>query len=435
MSGKALMVFFALAIALEPAHADRCETLAANLCAAPPNGPGGQFIDETGYTYQYNKTREIVRLLDSHANVIKEKAASYVDALEKQNAFKKIFPYLPSSVRATCTKTPARCRETLESQVVELLRFDLSGGAVSKRFDINELGLLNAEDDDYGRTRSEAQDAIVKDSDSNMTKKLNDEVFPLLAEHIARVVASLIPDSPSRQMILAKLAGVHYGGDACLPLLFGSANLPSIAHIGAFYDPDNNSVRICRGFFGANTSLYPLYNTVAHEMTHSIDPCALMQANPDQPKVKTLRSRDELSPWANVIACLRDTKSTGARNLASNLDADSCAADQVTEAFADFVATEVMGQLIEEGTLGPKERTPQAMEAGIANIWRYTCRAPTLGKDDPHPSPQLRIDRLTAVHPVIRSALGCSPLPKNRVYCGNHEQSAMPASTPRNKKH
>jgi len=429
MKIPALMIF--LSLAAYPARADRCDALPATTCQSAPNGPQGQFTDETGYALHYNKNREIARLVNSHSNLIAEKVKAYVDTLARRNDYKRIFPFLPSNVRTTCAKSPARCRETVEAQAIELMKFDLSGGVVGrKKFDIANLGLLISGDDDYGRARNEAQNAIIRAPDAAMEKKLHEEILPLLAERIARVVRTLIPDSPEREAMLAKLAGVRYIGDLCRPLIFGGPDVTSIAQITATYDPDKNGVRICRGFFGTNTSLYPLYNTIAHEMTHSIDPCALMLAKPDQPTAPTLGERDARSPWAAVIACLRDKKSTGARNLASTLDASQCLSDQIGEAVADFVATEVMAQLIEEGLLGPREPTPQSMEVGLANIWRYACRAVYMGKNDPHQSPQTRIERITAVHPVIRAALGCGALPKNRVYCGAHPGAAAgPAST------
>lgn len=417
-----------LALAVSPARADRCDELFARTCQSAPTGPQGQFKDETGYALHFNQNREVARLIKTHKDLIKEKVKGYVDTLAREGTYKKILPFLSATTRTTCAKTPARCHGSVEAEVVELMQFDLSGGVIhAKQFDIANLGLLNSGDDDYGRARADVESAILQDPDRVMEKKLREEVFPLLADRIAKVVRRLVPASAERDAMLTKIAGVRYLDDQCRPI-FGAPDVTSIAQITAHYVPDKNAVRICRGFFGTNPSLYPLYNTIAHEMTHSIDPCALMLAQTNPPQAASLRERDGHSPWATVISCLRNKKSTGARNLASTLDPSQCLNDQIGEAIADFVATEVMAELLEDGTLGTKDRTPDQALAGIANIWRYTCRAPYLGKDDPHPSPQSRMERITAVHPTIRAILGCGALPKDRLYCGTQTGAVGPAS-------
>lgn len=410
------------------ALADRCDQLARTTCQTKGSGP---FADETGTTLHFDQNREVKRLIAKHTDIIKEKVKGYLDLLEAQNDLKRITAFLPAGVKSSCRRSAVGCREKLETETVELMKFDLSAGIVNRgKLDISNLGLLNS-DDDYNRARTKAQETILKASDQTMNERLANEILPrILIPRIARVVQSLIPDTPVRAAMLTRLSEVRYGGDLCRPLIFGGPDVTSIAQIGAIYDPDSNKVKICRGFFGTNTSLYALYNTVAHEITHSIDPCALMLASTDHPQYQTLSERDARSPWAEVINCLRDERSTGARNLDASLEPSKCFKDQIGESIADFVATEVMGMLVEEGLLGPSpsERTAETMEKGIANIWRYTCRAEHLGASDPHPSPRQRIERLTAVHPVIRSALGCGPLPKNRIYCGRGGASPMPAS-------
>ena len=93
--------------------------------------------------------------------------------------------------------------------------------------------------------------------------------------------------------------------------------------------------------------------------------------------------------------------------------------DQVTEAFADRMADEILPDYIEKhhATL-----TVEQKRIGYSNVYRGACPRKGVGElptaHDVHPDTQKRVDRSLLVHPKVRKQMGCQEAPpEGRKFC------------------
>jgi hypothetical protein len=408
-STTTLAIFVSLLIP-SISNADSCESLYQLTCQTAAKSAEGRFEDETGYSVRYNKNREIKRIIESNQTILNESVQAFVAAIADRKQLIPLLPYLPTEIKANCRELNAGCREALNHSLAELLQFDLSGAVLFKdKFEATKLGILNAHDD-YNRMRTDVLEKIKDAKDSALEKKLNNEIFPLIIEQVQKVIRDLLLESPEREQMLERVAQVRYAGDLCRPMIYGRPDLPSISQNGAVYDSEENSVQLCRGFLGANTSLFSLYYTIAREVAHSIDPCTLkkIEQNP------TLTHEPvQKSPWYPLMSCLANERSLGdavGKQVSSRVQNPKlCTQEPMNHALADFVATEVIAQLMTDSVT---TALPQS-ENGLANAWRPSCGTPSASS---------RIDRILVAHPVVRDILGCSTLPTERTYCGHPEK-------------
>jgi hypothetical protein len=249
-----------------------------------------------------------------------------------------------------------------------------------------------------------------------------------MREEVLAVVKKYLPASKRSEAVFRAVERVRYGGDLCGSFsLFGDPGVSAIAPIGAYFEPDaqGGNVKLCRGLLDATTSRFALANAIAHEITHSIDPCTISEKDPTAPKKFASRKQmDEWGPWADAVLCLRGRKSVGALSFQNSFQAKHCREDQIVEALPDLIASQVVGRLVEESWFGAGG--PDELLKGIANIWRFACPTgkPTVEKD-PHSSTRVRMERLIALQPAVRKALQCGPVPKGEVYCGYPGQEAQ----------
>jgi len=134
--------------------------------------------------------------------------------------------------------------------------------------------------------------------------------------------------------------------------------------------------------------------TLSHELAHSIDPCELRSSG------IPLESYDRLN------ACFLATGVVATRAVRQECGDD----DQLSEAFADWVAIRITARALEKYSA---EFDQTQLRAAAANAVADLCDeedSPEEHDDLTHPSPKVRIERIFARNPQIRSILGC-PLP------------------------
>lgn len=401
---------------------ERCERLAEETCRADADG-----IDPTGYVLNNDRTREVRRIVESNRKNFEETAGLILNELGAASDIKLALEALKMDGLKIC-RAPggsadfAKCLERLKDELVNTLIVDLSNskaGKPNRKLDLEKFGRL-VQGSIYNKHSSELLESINQTPDPDFLTRIENKMLPEIRSEIAEVMKRLLPDDGIRAHLLEQLGKVRYAGDFCPAELFGGNSLARLAQIGAFMEPDGDDgkpdprIFVCRGMIGSMTSAYALTNIIAHEMTHSVDPCRVVHLG-KQRAPQTVAEFDDKSPWSDLMRCLRRKDSVAAKNVSSQLPPD-CKMDQVSEGVADFVAAEVVGSLIRKKRLAGAN-TEEILK-GVANIWRIACKAPTVDADmDTHATLKLRIERILALQPDVRKALSCGPTPKDRVYC------------------
>jgi hypothetical protein len=215
------------------------------------------------------------------------------------------------------------------------------------------------------------------------------------------------------------------------------------------YLPTQNAFKYCSGLRIQNDSEFQMAFIMAHELTHSIDPCGISIGPEDYrfkytPDASREKAENEY-PIPGVIKCLRSEKSIHAGFFKPNQMMASgygqvgpgggympdpsmmpptkptsklplfCDKDQIGESFSDWMAAEVTPEYIQKNF--PKLSVDQYRN-GYSNIWRGICEdevAKTLNPNfgyDPHPDQVDRTNRLILAQPTIRKQMNCTkPLP------------------------
>jgi hypothetical protein len=268
-----------------------------------------------------------------------------------------------------------------------------------------------------------------REVDPQKVKLLESRVFPELKEALLKKIATF-PLTPSlRQKVLARVRKIRldksYQCDAgIVPMLFAATLV---------YNANTNSIHVCEGLLGKNFSEFKLAQAIAHEMTHSFDPCNIADVLPAVIRYSStsdLAVRDSEYLWPEVLQCLRSQSSIGARAwpsdpVVSSSDDDSnhaksdeppyydyCDKDQVIEAFADWMSAELFTTYISRHY---PHLTRQQWYEGYSNIFRFNCYE-KFEEQDRHPAIAQRISRILVANPVVRQKLGCAA-PTGLNYC------------------
>lgn len=319
--------------------------------------------------------------------------------------------------------------------------------------------------------------------------KLRDEVFPRVRELLIKKVSSLVQDEAVRKKMLDKIRDIRFNGSACVQGANSQETISDLLTTNAFYTNNSNTFTYCSGSMLSNTSEFQMVHTIAHELSHSIDPCRISQG-PAAPfayaKTETQETAESRFPIP-VLSCLRGTDSAnayrtprggalpygniggigmpkpnsetaspngyfnygGGTNYPTYGTAQTpgmgvgvaapaapfdgfCQSDQVNEAFCDWMAYEVLPEYMKHNH--PK-LTKQQLRNGYSNVWRGNCQQPEAGNNGgTHPTQARRVDYLLLMQPEVRNQLGCPPSVDGRVYCEPGKTAAgglgMPLQSP-----
>lgn len=190
-------------------------------------------------------------------------------------------------------------------------------------------------------------------------------------------------------------------------ITFGIADCPGLGTNNAWYRPDTNTIAICYGHVLQNRSLFATVSVIAHELTHSIDPCVY-------PKFFKPYTAQDLAtvvseyPFGPTLLCLAQESSVGARMLSTTPD---ICKSQFGESFADTMAAEILTEYMARFA-SDTVKTVEDYRAGVENIWRTQCRsghaANRAEQNDVHPRPEDRTNFILGANRNVRRSMGCA---------------------------
>ena len=366
-----------------------------------------------------------------------------------------------------CTSTSpedlAACRENLIDGLTDIAQSSAMGNLVPKtglerRGDLADLMYIT-QNGAFHKVIQELDNQTQKNFENpELINKIQSKVFPKIKSLIvARLQVMPISDEQKKIMI-SKVSSISFDGTDCGNLNYkrkqGEDIVASLLVPNAFYNPVQNNFRICAGFLLQSTSEFQIGEVIAHELSHSLDPCNIASGPSDlglkYSNPQDIQKMENEYPIKNVLKCLRDKRSVGARNFDLEMQAsigpgaenrcanygcssepskrnggarsgappDSaanfCRNDQVGESFADWMAAEVLPTYMEDNY----KLTTDQYRNGYANVFRTGCQG-SFGQvsSDIHPALELRINKILLANPKIQSQMGCPASNSSVLYC------------------
>ena len=156
-------------------------------------------------------------------------------------------------------------------------------------------------------------------------------------------------------------------------------------------------IRVGGAYLSTATSWFNLVFSMAHEFGHSIDPCETQDA-----KIK-------IQVYPKLVQCFAQN-----HIIRANTPEFVCGAhDQLSEAYADWLASQVTRRALEE--FSKEYDAHQILMAAVNSVKDLCDQEESLDSTEEifHPAPEIRIDEIFASEPGIRSLLGCPAKP----YC------------------
>lgn len=307
-----------------------CNDLARFACAP------GSYKDGTG---EIKSESEISRFMSSYAEksraVLHERFQKLLSNPENSYFRDVAIAGLGLKNSPQCSSTSAEdvsaCRENLIDGLTTIAQKQALGPlmpstGLERQGNLKDLNYI-IQNNAYQKVISELNDQVQKDlGNPEMTKKIQDKVFPKIRDLIiARLKQLNIPDE-QRNLMISKVGSIAFEGTTCEELGGGRRGrsneevVSSLLIPNAFYDPQRNIFKLCSGYLLQSTSEFQIATTIAHELSHSIDPCFIAQGPADMgfkySNQQDLKKMESEYPIKNVIQCLRDKRSIGARNLA-----------------------------------------------------------------------------------------------------------------------
>lgn len=464
-----------------------CNDLARFACAP------GSYKDGTG---EIKSESEISRFMSSYAD--KSRTALH-DRFQKllsspENSYFKDVAIAGLGLKNSpqCSSTSAEdvlaCRENLIDGLTTIAQKQALGPlmprtGLERQGNLKDLDYI-IQNNSYQKVIQELNDQVQKDlGNPEMTKRIQENIFPKIKELIvARLKQLSIPDE-QRNLMINKLSSISFEGTTCEELGGGRRGrsngevVSSLLVPNAFYDPQRNIFKLCSGYLLQSTSEFQIATTIAHELSHSIDPCNVAQGPADMGfKYSTdqdLKKMESEYPIRNVIQCLRDKRSIGARSSETGDEdlgsggmmgmygtgangfpepssyekrttvrrmspasrepkkASFCDGDQIGESFSDWMAVEVLPTYMEKNY----KLTTEQYRNGYANARRLICSVQPEGMGnfggEPHPPIENRINKIILVNPKVRAQMGCPQKHPTNVYCDSEKPLDSPSEPQR----
>lgn len=239
----------------------------------------------------------------------------------------------------------------------------------------------------------------------------------MVKELLLTNLEKLAPSETKTQM-LKKVRAIKFDGTNCEAMLptqnKGDASLVERYIQNAYYDGDRNDFHYCNGMGLLGQSESAQIWTIAHELAHSIDPCNIAKKTEQGLQVMQYTKKSEGAlgehPFAAALQCLRHTQSVGAKPIKDSTVPFCSNSDQITEAFADLLAGEVVAnhlQAKQKQSSQSKEQIRIQMQSAVESICEDGDSHTTENQPDEHPTAELRINRLFLANKALRDLSGC----------------------------
>lgn len=308
------------------AQSPLCENMAEYACAP------GRFEDDTGVVRSETEVRErINQYAASQRESIQSEFTRKLSQPSGQFFASKTAAALGLAGSPSCgTQQGLRasaCVQQLAQGLTEItlrLNYGLTGEEIRPQVLLSDLehvafdeNFLSVSRDLYAR----AQRDLV---DQNQVQKIRNEVFPRVRAALIQRLRQMNISDEHRQRMITRIESVQFAGTDCgRPNVTESINAPpaisSLYQPQAFYNAATHTFKYCSGMLMQTTSEFSAAFVIAHELSHSLDPCGITRGPAslvlNYRNTQDLALRDAEYPIPHVLQCLRSERSVGARNI------------------------------------------------------------------------------------------------------------------------
>jgi len=249
-----------------------CKNLYAATCIPTTRDDG------TGISYSPGDTKD---RLDRAAAVSKDKLMAEVRKFlgDENNEHLRDLILKAQNLDEDICEEPherARCNEAAQQGLFELVRKAMFGPGHSgdhRSYKLEDIApvVLNARFQEMvTRVSDDLENSVLKPDDWT---RIKDKVFPRVKDQVIARLETLPIEEKVKKRMIAKIKNIRYMGNDCSKLGENTMNP------GAFYQPAQNGVYLCKGNLLSTTSEFAIVQALAHEIGHAIDPCNI--AAPD----------------------------------------------------------------------------------------------------------------------------------------------------------
>lgn len=406
----------------------------------------GIIDDGTGKSSNATNTNDQSKRLESKAfEIAKEKFRETLSD-SQNNYFRKValsatgLSLHPSCKQSESKELSKNCLEMLASGVADIFARQQTKTFVSSAFNqisddpIEDITFLT-DSALFKKVQTEVLASIKIEMKERQVEEKIQKVFLRVKNQLANKIESQVTNQKLKQALIEKIQAVQFIGTDCSKDFGASEKIPGLFISNAFYDVVKNSFKYCLGTTVQNDSEFQMVFMIAHELAHGISPCGITKgpsdftfkySNPTDRK----KSEQEFPFYSSVLSCLRDKRSIQAEfkeaneeSLETSKEPVFCNNDQIDEAFADWMATELIPEYIENHH--PKLSQEQKI-LGYSNVARGDCviqdaleiyKSQNSKKFDVHPDMRSRVNNILLSHPKVREQMGCNKLGEDKIYC------------------
>ncbi len=396
-----------------------CTDLAAHTCAQrePDDGTGkSKLVDPLSFINS-ELARIRPRLVTEFTKLISGSTGAELRALAIQAFnFEEEKACLPSSNNSNCVSLLVD--RMIESYKLKEFGREVMSDAYFFSGDSIATGRLLSDTRYFAVVKkiAEEQKALVPQT---LLENIEKNIFPKTKDLLKARIKSMSISSAQKVAMLEKIDSATYEGANCESLQDDASGIAPAFIPNAFYNPETNSFQFCLGYLRISDSEFNIVHTIAHELSHSIDPCRISEGDIVAPasQRKSDAKVDDTYLKKNFLKCLRSKESIGAKRLQDDTPMPMsatealvyndthrlCGGDELNEAVPDWFAAEVVAEYSE---IYFKNLTRTQKQAGFANILRPTCNE-TRFDGSQHPKSTDRLNGLILVQPKIRTEMGC----------------------------
>jgi hypothetical protein len=373
-----------------------CDDLYSAACAPGENrpaDPSGKILSQEEVAQKLNEAREKIRPR------LTEIARS---ELTSNAQFKKA---VMKVVR--CAKD---CERKREQTVVDLLEREAIGGKTPYRdVDLYDIYSLIGEPGFEKISRQAGDEYHLLLTPPQVRKDIEGKFFDRLKMLAKERIDQLQMPDEIRRKILARIDKVGLHAGSC-GLIREEQLYPETLSFSGL----NDDIRICEAALVKVDSRIALASLILHELGHPFDPCHIADRKNGLMTYILNRPRDAQYPLRDLVNCLRQPESGGAKFN------ENCGKDQIGEAMSDWFRAEILPRLIAEDY---KSMTLKDRRAAYLNAAWRTCVTTRLPE---YPSGEIRINALLAVQPEVRDQIGCSRDKYKFKYCDSRAAGQAP---------
>ncbi|MEK6555077.1 MAG: hypothetical protein AABZ31_07555, partial [Bdellovibrionota bacterium] len=282
---------------------------------------------------------------------------------------------------------------------------------LERRGNLKDLEYLT-ENGVFQRVVAEVNNQVKKDLGREaMEKKIREDIFPKLQVLIAERIKKLQIPPDQKRVMVNKINAIEFRGTNCSEVGAGETAISSLLFPNAMYNPNSNTFKFCGGYLTQSNSEFQIAMSIGHELSHSIDPCRIADG-PEGLAFKYSETTDIKKleaeyPIKNVVQCLRDSRSIGARPAGG-----TSGSGQATANMLNLLAGAVSGTGYNPYGMTypsePNQGTTSAPFSGSTQLKRERVRVGVARSPEP---------AATAGAPMY----GGTPPPQKASFCGNDQ--------------